>query len=132
MRWAFYVQVAIPMRLPDASREQSPTCRLLANIVQIHERLSCRQGLSSRIPATRRVLPAEYWQVFGRGVWLACDDGPPEHQRAESQRVNGPSLRPAQPGILPRGRHVLVVAAKPDISAIAIAEFQRLVLGNGD
>ena len=33
-----------------------------------------------------------------------------------------------QPGILPSNGHVLVVSAKPDIGAVAIAEFQRLVL----
>jgi hypothetical protein len=38
----------------------------------------------------------------------------------------------AQPGILPRGWDILVVAAEPDIDAIIGAEFQGLMLGNGD
>ena len=35
-------------------------------------------------------------------------------------------------GVPPPHGNVLVVAAKPDVGAIAIAEFQRLVLGNLD
>jgi len=41
-------------------------------------------------------------------------------------------VRPAQPGILPRRREVLVVAAIPDVDALAVAEFQGLVLGYWD
>src|SRR5271157_3540716 len=38
-------------------------------------------------------------------------------------------FRPAQPGILPRSRDVLVVAAEPDVGAVAVGEFQSLVFG---
>src|SRR6266498_1866297 len=37
-----------------------------------------------------------------------------------------------QPGILPRNRDVLVIAAKPDKSAPTVAHFQRLTLGDRD
>src|SRR6476646_5618754 len=39
---------------------------------------------------------------------------------------------PPQPGVLPRNRHILVVAAKSDVGAAAIGEFQRLVIGDRD
>jgi len=41
-------------------------------------------------------------------------------------------LRRAQPGILPGNRDVLEVAAIPDVSAIAVAEFQRLMFAYRD
>jgi len=44
----------------------------------------------------------------------------------------GVLVGPAQPGILPCRRDVLIVAAKPDVVATAVAEFQGLVLGDGD
>src|SRR5271157_6016552 len=43
-----------------------------------------------------------------------------------------PLFRPAQPGILPRRRDILVVPSKPDVGASAVAEFQSLVLGDGN
>src|SRR5271157_186380 len=43
-----------------------------------------------------------------------------------------PLFRPAQPGILPRSRDILVVPSKLNIGAVAVGEFQRLVLGDGD
>src|SRR5208283_2919016 len=38
----------------------------------------------------------------------------------------------SQPGVLPRGRNILVVPAKLDVAAVAVAEFQRLVAGDGN
>src|SRR5271157_143771 len=43
-----------------------------------------------------------------------------------------PLFRPAQPGILPRSRDILIVPSKLNIGAVAVGEFQRLVLGDGD
>src|SRR5271157_4084211 len=43
-----------------------------------------------------------------------------------------PLFRPAQPGILPRSRDVLVVPSILNIGPSAVGEFQRLVLGDGD
>jgi hypothetical protein len=42
------------------------------------------------------------------------------------------SIGSAQPGILPRHRDVLVVPAKVDVGAIAVAELQRLMLAHRD
>src|SRR5277367_3437650 len=36
------------------------------------------------------------------------------------------------PGVLPRNLDVLIIAAKPDIGAIAVGEFQSLMTGEGD
>jgi hypothetical protein len=46
--------------------------------------------------------------------------------------LGGVLIGSAQPGILPPQRNVLVVPAKPDIGTIVVAEFQRLVLADGD
>ena len=53
--------------------------------------------------------------------WRLLDD-------AESVIKNVEKLiRPANPGILPRGRDVVVISAVPNIGAIAVAEFYGLV-----
>lgn len=48
------------------------------------------------------------------------------------RNINNDLIRSTQPGILPRHRDVLVVSAKLDVGAIAVAELQRLVLAHGD
>ena len=58
---------------------------------------------------------------------------PPELQHAYfSSTVPDSSSGLPIAGILPCGRDILVVAAKSDVGAITVAEFQRLVFGNGN
>lgn len=43
-----------------------------------------------------------------------------------------PLFRVSQPGVLPPDRHVVVVAAKPNVRPIAITKFQRLMFGDSN
>ena len=59
---------------------------------------------------------------------FGCNRGqPPSANRARLLLV-----RPAQPGILPCRRHILIIPAETNIYAIAITDFYRLVFADRD
>src|ERR1035438_844156 len=52
------------------------------------------------------------------------------HQSRKCYRPEQYSVWASQPGILPGGRDVLVVATEPSVGAAAVAELQRLAFSN--
>ena len=57
--------------------------------------------------------------------WRPC------HRETIDESEGGALIGFSLPGILPRSRDVLIVPSEPDIGAGTVAEFQRLVLGDG-
>ena len=67
-------------------------------------------------PSGRGVRPYTSWDSFGGGLWGISHRPPPIYGL--------PNLWLAQPGILPRNGNVLVVAAKADVGAAAVTDFE--------
>ena len=57
-------------------------------------------------------------------VWLAVGRPGP--------RYLGTSFRPANPGVPPRERNVLIVSAVVDVRAVVVTDLQRLMFGDGN